>query len=190
MADKLLDEYVRVTRAIENIQDKIARYKKSIIYHIDNSKTEQERNDHIKEFRGIIDTIKNDASITKKYRMLKDRQTQLREMLLSPDRLTVPNIDTHSSESKRVNHIDYRNNNITESITDNLIGSLRRKYESESINNDTVSISSFGSVDSVDSKRSAQNNQISMILQEVQKNLLKHEISRMQNNNESLFRKS
>lgn len=148
MSDLILDEYVKVTRTIENIQDKIIRYKKSVEENIENSKSEKEQEQKIKEFQKTMSRIKGDNDITKRYRLLKQKQKELRDKLI-PDAISLSEADL-------------------------LIINLRKKYEALAKNK--VLLIDDEELDNIelDTKRSLQNIKFDMILQQVQKNL-KHE---------------
>jgi type I site-specific restriction-modification system R (restriction) subunit len=81
--ESTLDEYVKTTRAIENIQNKINIYKKNIEHKIKNSKSTNEQNKKIKEFKKTIAKLKNDSEIIQKYKLLKKRKNELKEILIS-----------------------------------------------------------------------------------------------------------
>jgi hypothetical protein len=83
MTDSLLDEYVKITKKIDIIQNKINRYKKKIELNIEKSKSEKEQNDKLQEFKEIVETIKNDPTIVGKYKLLKQRQKELRDLIIS-----------------------------------------------------------------------------------------------------------
>ena len=85
MTDIILDEYVRVTRTIENIQTKINTYKKSIEEDIESAKSEEEQNERVKEFKNMMAKIKKDPNVTSNYRLLKKRQTELRNQIIPID---------------------------------------------------------------------------------------------------------
>lgn len=145
MTDLILDEYVKVTRTIENIQNKINRYKKSVEENIENSKSEQEQENKIKEFKKTMSRIKGDKDITQRYRILKKKQKELRDKLIP--------------------------NELSFSEADVLIIGLRKKYEKMSKNQILfVDDEEFDNIE-LDVKRSLQNTRFEMILQEIQKNL-------------------
>lgn len=81
--NRSLDEYVKITRTIENIQNIINRYIKDLA--IENAQTEQEKDEKINEFKDMMFRIKNDRDITQRYRYLKERQKELRERLTFPN---------------------------------------------------------------------------------------------------------
>jgi len=111
----ILDEYVKITRVIENIQNKINQYIESMDEIIENTQDESERDKKIKEFKTTIERIKNDHEITQKYRQLKNRQKELRELLIPPN----SNINDKMKSS---------NTNFT-STTDNLLSDLKIRYD-------------------------------------------------------------
>lgn len=83
MTEHILDEYMKITRTIENIQNKINQYKKIVEANIENSKNEEEQEEKIREFKKIIHRIKKDKEITRKYRLLKKKQKELRDSLVT-----------------------------------------------------------------------------------------------------------
>lgn len=85
MSDKLLDEYVKVTKTIDNIHEKINRYKHIIEKRIDETDDEDIQTKYLNEFRKFIEQIKNDDDITQKYRFLRNKQRDLRNQLTMND---------------------------------------------------------------------------------------------------------
>ena len=104
----LLDEYVKITKTVDNIQEKINTYKKTIEDKIEHSTNTAECIVYREEFELFVSDIKHDPQISQKYRRLKQRQQTLRDLLL--DDLTLMNVDE-------------------------MIHSLKSKYETENINN-------------------------------------------------------
>ena len=82
MTEQLLNEYVRITFIIENIQNKLNLYKHDIENNIESSNNENEQNEKIKEFIETMKQIKEDADITQRYRKLKLRQKELKDILI------------------------------------------------------------------------------------------------------------
>ena len=113
MTEEILNEYVKITCIIENIQNKINLYKQNIEDNIEKSKNDIEQNQKIKEFVNTMTKIKEDADITQRYRKLKLKQKELKEQLIK-------------------NPIINNNNNI-DIDTDIIISNLKSKYTSLSI---------------------------------------------------------
>jgi len=86
MSNNILDEYTKITRIIENIQDKINRYKITIEQDLERSSSEKEKNMIIKEFEKKIKKIRDNPQITKRYRYFKKRQEMLRRLLILSDK--------------------------------------------------------------------------------------------------------
>jgi hypothetical protein len=145
MIDLILDEYVKVTRTIENIQNKINRYKKNVEENIENLKNEKEQIVKIKEFQKTMSQIKGDKDITHRYRLLKKKQKELRDIL-------IPGIV---------------------SLTDSelFISNMRQKYEKFSKNKMMIIDDDEHDCFELDTKQSLQNSKFDVILREVQKNL-------------------
>jgi len=93
MKEQLLDEYVKITKTIDNIQLKLTNYKKKIEESIENSKSEEEQQNKIIEFKEIINKIKNDETISKKYKLLKKNQEEIRKKLIINDSIDTNEID-------------------------------------------------------------------------------------------------
>lgn len=108
MSKDILNEYVKITTIIQNIQEKIDRYKKSIEESLQNSTSDKEKEYIFKEFEEKISRIQNDPNITSRYRELKNRQDELRKRLI-PDKRN--DIDTVLSDLK-VKYVDLANKNI------------------------------------------------------------------------------
>jgi hypothetical protein len=159
LSEKLLDEYVRITRAIENVQAKINKYKKKINFVIESAKSEEEQKKHIDEFTKVINMIKNDIGITEKYRELKIRQQELKNILL---------------KGFNTNQESFTNPTVIESMsdTDITLHRLKEKYESEMnnivFNNDN---DDKNNRTNINTKRAIQNENHCTILQELKKNL-------------------
>ena len=83
MSEDLLDEYVKITKTIDNIHNKINKYKTDILDSIKYSSSEQEQKDKIKQFHSIIQKIKSDHKITNKYRTLKKSQAELKKKIIN-----------------------------------------------------------------------------------------------------------
>jgi hypothetical protein len=142
MTDLILDEYVKVTRIIENIQNKINRYKKNVKENIENSRNEHEQEKKIKEFKKTMSRIKGDKDITQQYRLLKKKQKELRDKLI-PDTLSFTDADSFISD-------------------------LRIKYERVV----TLQVDEDDFLNAkLETFRSLQNTRFETLLQEVQKNL-------------------
>lgn len=150
MSEQTLDEYVRVTKTIENIQNKINRYKIHILENIEESKSDKEQEEKLKEFRKTMKRIKGDKEITQQYRMLKIIQKELRDKLI-PD-------------SSSLNEAEV------------LIIKLREKYVRMTKNQIVlVDDNEFDNIQ-LDAKRSLQNIRFEMILNDIQKNLKQDEL--------------
>lgn len=91
MTDKILNEYVHITNAIENIKNKINNYKNNIINSIEESSSEDEQKYKVREFQSMMEKIKSDPSITKKYKILKERQEELRKILIPNETIEINN---------------------------------------------------------------------------------------------------
>ena len=76
MSVDILNEYVKVTSTINNIQDKLNRYKKQVQNKLDSAKSEKERDLIVKDFQENIDKMKNDSEIKRKYLNLKKKQKE------------------------------------------------------------------------------------------------------------------
>lgn len=82
MTDYLLDEYVKISKTIENIQMKINEYKKDIEISIENAQSENEQNVHVEKFKEMMIKIKTDPNIITKYKSLKKRQQELKFLII------------------------------------------------------------------------------------------------------------
>ena len=153
MSEDTLDEYVKITKTIDNIHDKINRYKTNILDSLKYSTSEQEQKDKMKEFQNIIHKIKTDPIITNKYRALKKSQDELKKKLIS---------------STDFDNTSTSNNDINKQLTE-----LKDKYNILSkkqiiIIDDTK----------ICNEPNFNNTKFNSILDEVQLNLIKNDISK------------
>ena len=107
IVEQTLNEYDKITRIIENIQENINNYKKSIEYSIENATNDQDQEQILNEFRQTVTRIKEDKELIQRYKQLKKRQEELKDKL-------VPNLSSVSS-------------------VDNAIIDLKLKYSSVNI---------------------------------------------------------
>lgn len=94
MTESMLNEYVRITRIIENIHNKITRYQIKTEKLIKNAKYDEERRVILDRFNKIMYDIKHDKDINVKYKILRDRQIELKSKLIRQDSIdeTIGNI--------------------------------------------------------------------------------------------------
>jgi len=153
MSEDTLDEYVKITRTIDNIHNKINRYKLNVIDSLKYSTSEQEHKNKMLEFQNIIQKIKSDPTITNKYRALKKSQEELKKKLINST-----DFDTVSST----------NNDINKQLSE-----LKEKY-------DVLSKKRIIIIDDskIDNNNSFKNDKFNSILDEVQLNLIKNDISK------------
>lgn len=155
MSEKLLDEYVRITCVIENIQKKINQYRGYIENIINNADNEREQEQYVNEFKNVMDDIKNDSDITRKYRKLRNRQQELKKIiLLGLSKLEIDEI--HAMTNNDNNNDDYDNNLMSE--TDITLHKLRKKYESNVLSENTDRANNY-----------------CLVIQEIQNNLEQNE---------------
>ena len=147
----MLDEYVKITRTIENIQTKINRYIKDIEEAIENAQTEREKDEKINELKDMMHRIKNDRDITQKYRYLKERQKELRGQL------------TLSTQS----HVVVIN---PEPNSFDVLVDLRERYDKLAKQEIVLTDDEFDQME-YNTHESIQNIKFDILLQEVQKNL-------------------
>lgn len=139
MSEDILDEYVRLTRAIENVRNKINQYKKNIDYDISNSKSEKEQQKHVDKFKNVINRIKNDDDITGKYRRVKARHQELKRVLLRGLEIQSKMKANFSNDNKSRSHTTNDFNNqmainphiISETSSEIILNKLKTKYEFE-----------------------------------------------------------
>ena len=165
MTDLILDEYVKVTRIIENIQNKINRYKKSVKENIENSRNEHEQEKKIKEFKKTMSRIKGDKDITQQYRLLKKKQKELRDKLI-PDTLSLTDADSFISDL-RIKYERVSKNQVL------LVDTVTPRVDAVTPRVDAVT--HWVDADLLNAKldtfSSLQNTRFETLLQEVQKNL-------------------
>lgn len=80
--EELLDEYVKITKTIDNIQNKINMFKKTIEGKLETSTNDDEREMYLEEFKTFTLNIKNDTQLIQKYKLLNKKQKELRDQLL------------------------------------------------------------------------------------------------------------
>jgi hypothetical protein len=114
MTRKHLDEYIKITKSIENIQYEINAYKRTILDNIENAKTEKEQYEKIKEFQKTVVQLKQDPEITQKYRLLKQKQTELKNKIIYFIETHIDNIDnineTKTDIEKMIIHLKIKYN--------------------------------------------------------------------------------
>ena len=99
ITEDLLDEYVKVTITVENIQKKINKHKKTIETRLEKATNDNEKNACIEEYKLFIMSIKNDPEIVNKYKMLKNKQANLRGKILSNNNIKLKDNLVNSSIS-------------------------------------------------------------------------------------------
>ena len=77
-----MDEYIKVTNAIDNIQNKIDQYIRDTEEKINKTYNNLDKNELIKKFKQVLFYIKNNPDITTKYKLLKMRQEELKNNIL------------------------------------------------------------------------------------------------------------
>ena len=171
MTEKLLDEYVKITMAIENVQNKINQYKKKVENIINNTESNQEKRIYIEEFKTVMMKIKNDNEITKKYRTLRKRQNELKKIFLEDSK---PKDDKMSASLSP-----------WPEDTDITLCELKKKYELKSKGDDIFDDESNydrNTQITEKTKQTIQNIKYYMILQEIRKNLNRTELNRTELN--------
>jgi hypothetical protein len=146
MSERILDDYVRITHIINNIQNRIDKYKERMIRKIEGAKTIKDQNILLEEFRKIIDGIKRDPIITEKYKLLKKKQLILKKQLLH----------------------DHENTSTSDDIENNL-NQLYTKYLASS--NNEKNIVRGNCRKQSNNKHTSQDEKIKFILNEIEKNL-------------------
>lgn len=160
MSESMLAEYVKVTRTIENIQFKLNKYIKDTEKYIETAKSEKEQNKKIKEIKKTLAKIKKDPEVTNKYRILKKRQIELKNQLLSTVK---PSNDIHDSDiDKTISDLKIKYNILTQ----NEIVIINNKY----INNDKYSNNNKYYIQNQDQHHNNMN--FDIILHEIQNNIL------------------
>ncbi|VBB17976.1 hypothetical protein YASMINEVIRUS_439 [Yasminevirus sp. GU-2018] len=129
MSGSLLDEYVKVTMAIEKVQNKISQYKETIEKQIENAKNSEEEEMYIDEFRRFTQNIKNDHEITNKYRQLKKRQRELRDLLTLQQNSQLSTQSLSQSVSQSPSQSLQSHSDVSDAF-ERTIRSLTSKYES------------------------------------------------------------
>jgi hypothetical protein len=115
MTSEMLDEYVKITKIIDKIHEKINAYKVSIEQSINNTNSKKKQEFYMNEFKIFINQIKNDMDIINKYKLLKTKQKNLRNQILN---------------NQISNNISYDgDDNDNDNDVDKTIFELRSKYE-------------------------------------------------------------
>lgn len=85
--DEYIDEYAKISKILNNVSEKINKYKESINQKIDECKNEEDKKHHIDEYNNFISLIQNDSDITRKFIYLRSRQEELKNIIqeLDPD---------------------------------------------------------------------------------------------------------
>jgi len=140
--EELLDEYVKITKTIDIIQNKINTFKKTIEDKIHTSTNDNEREMYLEEFKTFTLNIKNDTQLIQKYKLLNKRQKELRDQLLLYIIHTNSNpimTDNESSLNKVIN-IEFDTNVNTNSclinVNDNTFDNSDNIDNINNINND------------------------------------------------------
>lgn len=118
-----LDKYIKVTKAIENVQEMINSHTDIIKAKLENTINSNEQNMYLEEYRMFISNIKNDPQIIPNYKRLKQKQKELEDTLLSLSRknpdavehpVKLPVADSIITET----NTDTKNEHSTDSTTD------------------------------------------------------------------------
>lgn len=152
MTEDTLEEYVRICKTIDNIHNKINKYKINILDSLKHTSSEKEHNDKIKEFHKIIKKISSDPVITHRYRELKKSKDELKKKIINTS-----DFDNTSSLNKDIN----------KELTD-----LKDKYNILSKKNIIII------EDEINYNVTIDNKKFNSILDEIQLNLIKNDISK------------
>lgn len=107
MSTIILDEYVTVTKAIDNIHNKINEYKTYIENEIKNANTKKRKQKILRRFRKTLNKIKNDPDVTNKYKSLKEKQLKIKKMLIPVEKTEIDEII--ASLQAKYNMLSYNN---------------------------------------------------------------------------------
>lgn len=93
----ILDEYVDVTNKIREIQEILNRYKKETHDRIERANSDSKKERIVLEFQKKMREIRKSSLITTRYKKLKRRQAEIRDMLLPDESDTESDFDSDSS---------------------------------------------------------------------------------------------
>lgn len=93
----ILDEYVDVTNKIREIQEILNRYKKETHDRIERAKSDSKKERIVLEFQKKMREIRKSSLITTRYKKLKRRQAEIRDILLPDESDTESDFDSNSS---------------------------------------------------------------------------------------------
>lgn len=109
----LLDEYVKISKTIERIDN----YKELTLDKLKNAKSKREFEKHLSVYRSVMKKIKEDSELLYKYKQLKQRQQEIKNILLS------------SNDNKIINNLS--NPNHSDDDIKKIIIDLQMKYSSK-----------------------------------------------------------
>lgn len=156
MSEDTLDEYVKITKTIDNIHDKINKYKMNVLDSLKHSSSDKEQQDKMKDFQDIIKKIKSDPLITNKYRALKKSQDELKKKLISSS--------------------DFDNSNNSNTNINKQLSELKVKYDMLSKKRIIIIDDTKLSDIRINNGTNLKNEKFNSILDEVQLNLIKNDI--------------
>lgn len=93
----ILDEYVDVTNKIREIQEILNRYKKETHDRIERAKSDSKKERIVLEFQKKMREIRKSSLITTRYKKLKRRQAEIRDILLPDESDMESDFDSNSS---------------------------------------------------------------------------------------------
>jgi DNA repair ATPase RecN len=101
----ILDEYVDVTNKIKEIQEIMDRYHQDVKAQINNTRSERKKIKIIEDFTKNIKKIKKSDMITHTYKQLKQRQVDIRNILISDSSISI-SIDTQKKSQIKTHSTD------------------------------------------------------------------------------------
>lgn len=100
----ILDEYVDITNKINEIQNILNRYREVVRERLEKAVNENEKKDIILKFKIKMKQIRKSELITTRYKKLKNRQSEIRSILLSDDS------DSETDSSSEISNYSDRHN--------------------------------------------------------------------------------
>ena len=123
--NNILDEYVQITAELTKLKNYVYELRDSSLVDMNNAQSNEEKKIYFNKFRDEVDQLRNNKEFTKKYKSLKKKQIEIKNLLLKYDstyteqsKSSIPKLSTSSCVSKHtLQHIrdaTFMSNNLCE----------------------------------------------------------------------------
>src|SRR5579872_3326130 len=83
--NNILDEYVQITAELTKLKNYVYELRDSSLVDMNNAQSNEEKKIYFNKFRDEIDQLRNNKEFIKKYKSLKKKQIEIKNLLLKYD---------------------------------------------------------------------------------------------------------